>query len=66
MRGAPLGGLGHLAGEGEQLLDQRALGRVQRRSARRRVASAAERRLARARAPAFASIEAIRAWAYWT
>ena len=63
VRRAPRGRLGDLPREGEQALDQRTLGRVQRLFA----AARAPRAPAATRSdPAFASIEAIRACAYWT
>ena len=62
VRAAPLGRLGDLGGEREQLLDQLALGRVQRRPAATPAPSARSTRSS----PALASIDAIRAWAYCT
>ena len=66
VRRAPLGRLGELAGEREQQLDQRALGRVQRLRAARRRAGGASAACDALGARPCASIEAIRACAYCT
>ena len=62
VRRAPLGRLGDLGREREQLLDQLALGRLEREPLARRAPSAAATRSS----PALRSTEAIRACAYCT